>query len=315
VRTLVADDDITARVITQRTVETLGHDCRAVDDGAGAWDIFRSWRPEVVISDWAMPGMSGIELCRSIRATAADGYTYFVMVSRHRGFDEILKGMDAGADDYLLKPLASHDLEASLIAADRVTSLHRKLAEQKTELEWLNEQLTALTRRDPLTGLVNRRALEEDLDQLEARVRRYGHRYCMALIDIDQFKSYNDTYGHQAGDEVLRVVAAQLKAHTREGDEVYRYGGEEFLCVFPEQSLATGILAVQRMRIGLEQLAIPHAGSPGAVLTFSAGLAMLQPGHPKSTSQVLKEADDALYRAKQLGRNRIEGRTESVDLD
>jgi two-component system chemotaxis response regulator CheY len=262
-----------------------------------------------------MPGMSGIELCRSIRATAADGYTYFVMVSGHRGFDEILRGMDAGADDYLLKPLASHDLEARLIAADRVTSLHRKLAEQKTELEWLNQQLTALTRRDPLTGLVNRRALEEDLNQLEARVRRYGHRYCMALIDIDQFKSYNDTYGHQAGDEVLRVVAAQLKAHTREGDEVYRYGGEEFLCIFPEQSLATGILAVQRMRIGLEQLAIPHAGSPAAVLTFSAGLAMLQPGDPKSTSQVLKEADDALYRAKGDGRNRIEGRSESVDLD
>jgi two-component system chemotaxis response regulator CheY len=128
----------------------------------------------------------------------------------------------------------------------------------------------------------------------------------MALIDIDQFKSYNDTYGHQAGDQVLQAVSEQLKAHTRGGDGVYRYGGEEFLCVFPEQSLATGALAVQRMRIGLERLAIPHAGSPSGVLTFSAGLSMLHPFRAKSASDVFREADEALYRAKALGRNRVE---------
>ena len=304
-RALFADDDPISRLIAQRALEALGHDCLVVNDGAQAWDLFRSWHPDVVISDLTMPGLTGIQLCRKIRASASGGYTYFVMVSSHGGFDKILEGMRAGADDYLVKPLDSGLLEARLIAADRVTSLHRQLARQQTELEGLNQELTAIARRDPLTGLGNRRALEEDLDQLEARVRRYGHRYCMAVIDIDHFKSYNDTYGHQAGDEVLQAVAAQLKAHTRGGDEVYRYGGEEFLCIFPEQSLATGALAVQRMRIGLERLAIPHADGPTDMLTFSAGLAMLDPDHPRSTSEVLKEADEALYSAKELGRNRI----------
>ena len=304
-RALFADDDPISRLIAQRALEALGHDCLVVNDGAQAWDLFRSWHPDVVISDLTMPGLTGIQLCRKIRASASGGYTYFVMVSSHGGFDKILEGMRAGADDYLVKPLDSGLLEARLIAADRVTSLHRQLARQQTELEGLNQELTAIARRDPLTGLGNRRALEEDLDHLEARVRRYGHRYCMAVIDIDHFKSYNDTYGHQAGDEVLQAVAAQLKAHTRSGDEVYRYGGEEFLCIFPEQSLATGALAVQRMQIGLERLAIPHADSPTDMLTFSAGLAMLDPDHPRSTSEVLKEADEALYSAKELGRNRI----------
>jgi len=306
-RTLVADDDIISRITAQTAVKTLGHDCHVVSDGEEAWDAFRSWRPDVVISDWTMPGLSGIQLCRNIRASASVGYTYFVMLSGHGGFDNVLQGMDAGADDYLVKPLDHSELEARLVAAHRITSLHRQLAHQQSELERLNQQLAQVARRDPLTGLVNRRALEEDLEQLEARVRRYGHRYCMALIDIDQFKAYNDTYGHLAGDKVLQVVAGQLKAHTRGGDGVYRYGGEEFLCIFPEQSLTTGARAVQRMRIGLQELAIPHAGDPTGVLTFSAGLAMLHPLHDRSAIDVLKEADDALYRAKELGRNRVEG--------
>jgi two-component system cell cycle response regulator len=195
---------------------------------------------------------------------------------------------------------------ARLIAAARVTSLHRQLALQRTELEGLNHELTAIARRDPLTGLRNRRALDEDLELLEARVTRYGHRYCMSLLDVDLFKSYNDAHGHQAGDEVLQAVATQLKEQARGGDSLYRYGGEEFLCIFPEQSLAAGTLAVERMRVGLERRATPHADSPHGVLTISAGMAILDPGRTRSAGEVLKEADEALYRAKQLGRNRVE---------
>ena len=126
------------------------------------------------------------------------------MVTSQVGHDEILEGMSAGADDYLLKPLDSDDLQARLIAAARVTAVHRQLGRQRIELERLNNELTAIARRDPLTGLGNRRALQEDLELLEARVTRYGHRYCMALLDVDHFKAYNDTYGHQAGDESCR---------------------------------------------------------------------------------------------------------------
>ena len=303
---LVADDDPTSRLIVQMALRNLGHDCDTVSDGAQAWDAFRSHRPDVVISDWTMPGLTGLDLCRNIRAQAADTYTYFIMVTSHSNLEQILEGMNAGVDDYLIKPLDSEDLQARLVGAERVSSLHRRLADQQAELERLNNELTAMARHDPLTGLGNRRALDEDLELLEARATRYGHRYCMALLDVDHFKSYNDTYGHQAGDQILQTVAAQLEAQARGGDALYRYGGEEFLCIFPEQSLANGFKAVERMRIGLQRLAIPHAGNPLGVLTISAGLAMLDPDHSRPANEVLREADEVLYRAKQLGRNRVE---------
>jgi two-component system chemotaxis response regulator CheY len=305
-RILVADDDPTSRLIVATALHSLGHDCATVTDGALAWEAFQQHQPDVVISDWMMPGLTGLELCRRIRKHDNGRYVYFIMVSGQRLVDEILEGMTAGADDYLIKPLDPDDLQARLIAASRVTSLHQQLAEQRTQLESLNEELAAIARHDPLTGLGNRRALQEDLELLEARVSRYGHRYCMALIDVDHFKSYNDTYGHQAGDEVLRSVAEQLTACARTGDALYRYGGEEFLCIFPEQSMPSGTHAVDRMRVGVQDLSLPHGSNPFGVLTVSAGLAMLDPENIRPASAVIKEADVALYRAKQLGRNRVE---------
>jgi two-component system cell cycle response regulator len=302
---LVTDDDSTSRLIAQTALRTLGHECITACDGTAAWEAFTATMPDVVVSDSVMPGMSGLELCRNIRAHPLGGSTYFIMVTSQGGLDEILEGMSAGADDYLVKPLDLDDLQARLIAAARVTSLHRQLAQQRTELEALNEELAAVARRDPLTGLGNRRALREYLDLFEGRVARYGHRYCMALLDVDHFKSYNDTYGHQAGDEILKAVAAQLNDQARAGDSLYRYGGEEFLCIFPEQSLETGTIAVERMRRAIEALAIPHRESPTGVLTISAGIAMLDPDHTPSASGAVKQADEALYRAKQLGRNRV----------
>jgi two-component system cell cycle response regulator len=303
---LITDDDPTSRLIAQTALRSLGHECQTASDGTAAWEAFRSHRPDVVISDAMMPGLTGLELCRNIREHPVGGYTYFIMVTNQGGLDETLEGMNAGADDYLVKPLDLDDLQARLIAAARVTSLHHQLAHQRTELEALNEELAAIARRDPLTGLGNRRALREYLDLFEGRVARYGHRYCVALLDVDHFKSYNDTYGHQAGDEILQTVASQLKDQARGGDSLYRYGGEEFLCIFPEQSLATGTIAVERMRRGIERLAIVHPDNPAGVLTISAGMAMLEAEHTASASEAVRLADEALYRAKQLGRNRVE---------
>jgi diguanylate cyclase (GGDEF)-like protein len=305
-RILVVDDEPTSRLTAQMALRDLGHRCHTASDGAQAWNAFRSSRPDVVISDWMMPRLTGVELCRKIRSDAAGGYTYFIMVTGLGAREQVVEGMSAGADDYLVKPLDPGDLQARLVAAARVTSLHRELAKQRTEVEGLNRELTAISLRDPLTGLGNRRAMAEDLDRLEARVARYGQRYCVALLDIDHFKSYNDTYGHQAGDEVLQAIGAHLQFQARRGDALYRYGGEEFLCVFPEQSLAGAAIAAERMRSGVERLAIPHADDALGVLTLSAGLAMLDPDHTRSVGEVLKEADEALYRAKDLGRNRVE---------
>jgi diguanylate cyclase (GGDEF)-like protein len=305
VRILVADDDATSRLITGLVLRNLGHECHVVTDGARAWASFESYRPDVIISDWMMPGMTGLELCRSIRAHDIGSYAYFVMVTSQGDRESVLEGMNAGADDYLVKPLDPDTLRARLIAAERVTALHRQLIQQQRQLEDLNDELVDVARHDPLTGLANRRALEEDLRLMEARVARYGHTYCVALIDVDCFKAYNDTYGHQGGDEVLAKVANQLSKRSRSGDAIYRYGGDELLCILPEQSLDSGAIAVERMRAAVERLGIPHSGSPTLVVTLSAGLAVLDSAHPRSVAEVLREADECLYRAKQLGRNRI----------
>jgi diguanylate cyclase (GGDEF)-like protein len=304
-RILIADDEPISRQIAQAALRSLGHDCHSVTDGARAWEAFQSNRPDVVISDWTMPGLTGVELCRKVREQAG-GYTYFILVTSHGTSAEVLEGMNAGADDYLIKPLDTDDLEARLIAAARISLLHRQLAEQRNELEALNRELVDIARKDPLTGLGNRRALEEDRDVLEARVARYGHHYCMALIDVDQFKSYNDAHGHLAGDQVLRAVATQLKERARGGDAIYRYGGDEFLCLFPQQSLEAGAIATERMRSGVQRLVLPHIHNSTGVVTISVGLAILDAGPTRSMEVVFKEADEALYRAKQLGRNRVE---------
>jgi diguanylate cyclase (GGDEF)-like protein len=303
---LVADDDPTSRLIVQTALRSLGHDCHTVSDGDKAWDAFRWGRPDVVIGDWTMPGLSGLQLCRNIRGYTPGNYTYFIMVTSRGTPHEVLEGMNAGVDDYLVKPLDSDDLQARLIAAARVTDTHRQLTDQHIELERLNHELADIARRDPLTGLGNRRALQEDLVLMEDRARRYGHRYCMALLDVDHFKAYNDTYGHLAGDLVLQAVAGEFRSQARGGDTLYRYGGEEFLCIFPEQSLRTGSIAVERMRQGVERLCTPHEATPRGVLTISGGLSLFDSAHGHSIHDVLKEADEALYRAKQLGRNRVE---------
>jgi diguanylate cyclase (GGDEF)-like protein/PAS domain S-box-containing protein len=188
---------------------------------------------------------------------------------------------------------------------ERVT-VQAELADQRSQLENLNTELISLARHDPLTGLSNRRVLEEDLETLGALVGRYGHRYSMCLLDIDHFKAYNDAYGHLAGDAVLRAVGAQLKQQIRTGDTIYRYGGEEFLCILPEQTLASGILATERMRAAVQSLNITHPVNSTGVVTISAGVATLDPDRVRSVRDVLKEADDALYLAKQQGRNRVE---------
>lgn len=298
---LIAEDEFVPRTILQAALEGFGHECLTADNGLEAWRMYQN-TPEVdvVISDWMMPGIDGLELCRRIRAAGKDdGYTYFIFLTALVDKGHLLRGLQEGADDYLSKPLDSEELQVRMIAASRVTSLHRLLAEQKAELF---EQ----ARRDPLTQIGNRLSLNEDLDVLYGRVERYGHSYCAVMCDIDYFKLYNDRYGHLAGDEVLLVVANALTKHSRSGDAVYRYGGEEFLIIMPEQTLESATVAADLMRQAVEGLEIPHsAEETKGVLTISFGIAALSPGENKTIDTFLKEADTALYRAKKYGRNRV----------
>ncbi len=287
-------------------LERLGHECEVVADGTEAWAAFQASPPDVVISDCMMPGQSGVQLCRAIRADPRGGSVYLILLTSQGAHDQVLVGMKAGADDYLIKPLNPDELEFRMVAAARVASLHGELADQRSDLESLNTELISLARHDPLTGLSNRRVLEEDLDTLEALVERYGHTYCMTLLDIDHFKAYNDAYGHLAGDDVLRAVGAQLTRHSRTGDSIYRYGGEEFLCILPDQTHAHGVGASERMRAAVQSLNIAHPLNAAGVVTVSAGVATAHAGHVRPVREVLKEADEALYLAKNRGRNRVE---------
>lgn len=301
---LVAEDDAASRLILQKAVEKLGHECLVAEDGEKAWKLYLNTPGiDVIISDWMMPGMDGLELCRNVREQERNNYTYFIFLTALGDRNYQRMGLQMGTDDYLTKPLDREELELRLISASRVTALHQRLAEQNAKLEELNSQFADQARTDPLTGLGNRLRLQEDLQVLSSRVERYGQTYCAVLCDIDFFKPYNDTYGHPAGDEVLRRVASVIASHCRIGDVAYRYGGEEFLLILPEQSLETGIELAKRLRRAVEELKIRHeAKEPPGVMTISAGVAALSENH-HTTDDLLVEADNALYKAKEDGRN------------
>jgi diguanylate cyclase (GGDEF)-like protein len=286
---LIADDDPATRLLVCAAVEGLGHRCTVAEDGDGAWRAYQAETPDAVITDWQMPGMDGTALVQAIRSDGDGRYSYVMVLTGAADEDAARTTMQAGADDLLHKPLDPAQLERKLIAAERVTAMHRRMHED--------------ARHDTLTGLANRLRLAEDLEALCGRVARYGHAYCLALFDLDNFKGYNDGAGHAGGDDVLRAVAAALQHEIRSGDAVYRYGGEEFLVLLPEQTLESAVLAAERLRAAVEALAIPHPA--GGVVTISAGVAGLD-DPTYQPSQVFELADQALYRAKADGRNRVE---------
>ena len=298
-RVLVADDDLGARLVAQAAVQAQGHECLVAADGDEAWQLVSQFQPDVLVTDRDMPGLDGLALCRRIRASDQEGYTYIVLVTALDDPDEITAGIRAGADDYLTKPLNPFQLQTRLLAATRVTALHAELARARAAL-------FQQANTDPLTGLRNRHGLAADLEQLDHLSQRYGRTYCLAMCDIDDFKAYNDAHGHPAGDQALRAVAAVLSDVARQGDRVYRYGGEEFLVLLPEQDLVGAAAALGRMRSRLDALAIAHeGGGQSRVLTISAGLAACSAAQPVTSRDLLVAADSALYEAKRTGRNRI----------
>jgi diguanylate cyclase (GGDEF)-like protein len=306
VKVLAVDDSEAYRRILKKAIFSLGHTCLVAEDGISAWELFEQGGVDVVISNWMMPGLEGIELCQKIRKSDRP-YAYFILFSAREGHKNVIRGMRSGADDYLAKPLNPDELESCLIAAERVTGLHRRLAEQQGDLESLNRDLYEQSRQDALTGVGNRLRMQEDLETIEAGVERYGRDYAVALCDIDHFKVYNDARGHPAGDNVLRSVAGALQGACRKGDAVYRYGGEELLVLLPGQSIELAITAGERIRKAVEDLDILHPlGDPAAVVTVSVGVAARDHATDSGgVGKLLGAADEALYRAKSEGRNRV----------
>jgi two-component system cell cycle response regulator len=306
-RVLIADDDATSRRVLQAVATKLGHECLVAKDGSGAWELLKSEEIDVMLTDWMMPGVDGPELCRRVRDELSGRYVYIVLITGLGNREQVLEGMGAGADDYLIKPVDPFAVQTRLVAAERVTVLHRQVVHFRDELERANLELLERSLTDALTGLGNRRRMEEDLARAHARGLRLGRSYGVALFDIDHFKLYNDHYGHLAGDEALRQVARCLERSARAGESVYRYGGEEFLLLLPDCTVDEATAAANRICKEMSDMGMVHDARPTtpSLITVSGGVACWTRGCTLSVAELLQQADEALFLAKAAGRNRV----------
>jgi diguanylate cyclase (GGDEF)-like protein len=315
-RILVVDDDPAAVVLVSRILQAAGHEVLTAADGAEALRVVLHEGPNIVITDWNMPVMDGLEFCSAVRNCEACGFVYVILMTASPGSEALERAFHAGVDDFLHKPLSAGELIARLRAAERVLRLdqdvqkrnrevHRANAEMQLAAEKLagaNRKLVELATTDELTGLANRRAGMQRLEDAWSLSVRYGSPLACMLIDIDHFKRINDTNGHDGGDLVLAQVAAALKRVIRKGEVACRLGGEEFLIVCPHATDAQAALGGERLRREVEALAI-RTPSGSCRVTVSVGVASRAP-EMSSPEQLLKAADEAMYVAKRTGRNR-----------
>ncbi len=298
-RILIAEDDAITRRLLQAHLKNWGHEVVVATDGGQAWEVLNSEdSPRLVILDWMMPGMDGVTISREIRKGEKQPYVYIILLTAKNRKEDVIEGLEAGADDYIVKPFDVHELQVRVRAGSRIVRLQEDLMLALAASEF---QAT----HDALTGIWNRKAILDRLDGELARAKReYGH-VGVIVGDLDYFKRVNDTYGHLAGDAVLREVANLVTANARPYDVTGRYGGEEFLIVLPgcDSECARGV--AERLRCLLS--ARPLVTSEGTfVNTMSFGVAAVHGSDIIDSVTVIKRADKALYRAKDSGRNRVE---------
>ena len=295
---LVAEDDPLFRRLFQKWLQQWGYDVTVVEDGAAAWrEIENEHCPRLLLLDWMMPGMDGVEICRRVRALHHDLYTYILVVTSRQERQDIVVALDAGADDYVTKPVESNELRARVQVGGRILQLEHKLV-------YSREMLRLQATRDALTGLLNRRSVLETLQEELARSTRMATPLGLLMLDLDYFKAVNDTYGHQAGDTVLAEVAGRVSRAVRSYDKVGRFGGEEFLVVLPDCPAELLRRVAERIRARIAETPIVTE-TAGVNVTVSVGGAMAADAALESRA-LIRLADGALYRAKERGRNRTE---------
>ncbi len=302
---LVADDSPVYRKLVEQALSEV--DCVVVfaKSGNQAIEIFEHGHPDLVITDWVMPDITGIDLCQKIRSSATTSYTYVIILTSNAEKESVVKGLSAGADDYLTKPFDRDELLARVHVGRRLVDLQR-------QIEAKNRLLEELALTDPLTGLPNRRAIEDWSSRQLNGAARHGFPFWVVVIDLDHFKKINDTHGHAAGDIVLKKFADILRSHTRLSDISGRIGGEEFLFVVTHADKSGVTMVVDRIR---QRLAAERFTFEGATVqvTASFGIAGFSGKSAPEFEQLLAAADAALYRAKDHGRNRIEFVTAMAD--
>ena len=294
-KVLIADDSATSRKLLRGALGRWGYEIVEAENGAQALEVLlRPDSPTLAIVDWVMPEMTGPEVCRKIRETHREPYTYILLLTSKNTKNETVEGLDAGADDYIVKPFDEHELQVRLRAGKRIVDL-------QADLLTAREELRERASKDLLTMLPNRSAIAAELEREIARCHRERRSVGVILLDIDHFKKINDTYGHFAGDAVLRETAQRLRSNVRPYDQVGRYGGEEFLVVLPNCDLEQAAVQADRMRT---RLAAHGMSVDGADIRVSASFGVtVSDGTEKSPDYFVRVADEALYQAKAKGRN------------
>jgi diguanylate cyclase (GGDEF)-like protein len=309
-RVLVVDDEPSARHLISLHLRRAGFEVIQAVDGESGLRAVISDAPEIVITDWLMPGMSGLELCKALRKSEIGKKLYLLLVTAREEEDSIVEGFEAGANDYLTKPFNPRILLARVRAGRRMVELQHQVELDKrvdkkrvADMAKLARELRNAATRDVLTGLPNRRSAMTQLQEFWIAAERYGRPLSVAMIDIDHFKQVNDQHGHQVGDAVLRNVANVLRAKTRRSDVVCRIGGEEFLLISVNGDLTGTRVGAERLRASVEATTITCPGFEGQI-TVSLGVAERTPAM-KSIDDLLLAADRAVYMAKEQGRNRV----------
>ncbi|SOD42693.1 GGDEF domain-containing response regulator [Nitrosovibrio sp. Nv4] len=287
---LIAEDDATSRLLFAATLRKLGHTVTAVENGRKAWEAWQKDEHFLLISDWMMPDVDGLQLCKMIRGEPNLRYTYIILLTALDSKGSFLEGMDAGADDFITKPFDEEQLATRLRVAERILGLHQKLHIQATH--------------DHLTGVWNRAAIMGHLQKELERAAREGTCTSVIVADLDHFKRVNDTYGHPVGDEVLQEAARRMGLALRGYDRIGRYGGEEFLITASGCGWNEAMALAERICSSLSRQPV-NSGAGQIPMTVSLGVAV-GCGQGKDTGVLIAAADEALYRAKKSGRNRIE---------
>ncbi|MFP4379142.1 MAG: diguanylate cyclase domain-containing protein [Candidatus Sumerlaeia bacterium] len=304
-RIMIAEDGKVSRKLLESTLQKWGHQVVTTCDGSEAWqELQKVDCPDLVILDWVMPDVEGPELCRRLREQKRT--TYVILLTAKGDKEDIVTGLEAGADDYVSKPFNRLELRARVEVGIRIVNLQKERDEQIRQLEILSKKLEEISLTDQLTGIPNRRRFDDVFDNEWHRAMRKGLPLGAIMMDIDSFKKFNDKYGHPEGDVCLRKVAQAIHdCMQRASDFVARYGGEEFAALIPDATPEGLKNIAESMRAAVYDLGIPHdeCRSRQGVVTISLGLALIIPQRDMKPGELVEDADEALYEAKKAGGN------------